>query len=198
MIRTSGSIFFSPTGCITGRVVINYAVYYNSRKLSGKGTGTPEGIMKKTIIAILCLIMGISLLAGCGQKKTQGSGNEEAQAVRSELSGVWNQISEDGSPSLTDVGIPSGYQFYLDGTGVDTFWDLTFTYSTDGDKMHIAYDDSIAEDVDYIYEIEGDRLTMTRVDDNAITMVYQKEAEETESVEEGENAGETETETSTP
>ena len=135
--------------------------------------------MKKITAIFLCLILCIGILAACGQnKQPDGSGNAEAQALRQELSGTWNQITEDGSPSLPDMGIPSGYIFYLDGTGVDTFWDMTFVYTSDGEKLHIAYDDNLGEDWDYTYTIEGDRLTLTRVDDDAITMIYQKESEE--------------------
>lgn len=130
--------------------------------------------MKKIFAAILCLIISCGLLAGCGQQEPAGSGNEEAQALRLELNGSWSQITEDGSPSLPDMGIPSGYVFYLDGTGIDTFWDMTFVYSTDGETLHIAYDDSIGEDWDYFYAIEGDVLTLTRADDDAITLLYQK------------------------
>lgn len=136
--------------------------------------------MKKITAAILCLILSLAVLAGCGQKAPVGSGNTEVQSLRKELSGTWNQVVEDGSVSLPEMGIPSGYIFYLDGTGIDLFWDMSFTYEADGKKIHIAYDDSIGEDWDYSYQIEKDRLTMTRMDDDAITMVYQREPEPTE------------------
>lgn len=149
--------------------------------------------MKRLIIVILGMILCIGLFAGCGKQEPTGSGNSQARELRKELSGSWIQISGDEGPSLPEMGIPSGYVFYLDGTGIDTFWDMTFTYSADGEKMHIAYDDSIGEDWDYLYTIEGDRLTMTRVDDGAISMVYQREKEteaETESEAETEAAAE--------
>lgn len=142
--------------------------------------------MKKIITAILCLILCAGLLAGCGSGAPSGSGNEEALRLREPLVGTWNQITDDGTPSLPEMGIPSAYIFNLDGTGMDTFWNMSFTYTTDGEKLHIAYDDSLGEDWDYEYMIEGDVLTMTRVDDDAITMLYQKELpeEETETAEE--------------
>ena len=135
--------------------------------------------MKRLFLAILCLTIGFGILAGCGKQEAAGSGNQEAQTVRQELTGTWSQITEDGSPSLPDMGIPSGYVFYLDGTGVDTFWDMTCVYTTNGDKIHIAYDNSLGEDWDYFYSIEGDVLKMTRVDDDAITMSYKKVSEDT-------------------
>ena len=141
--------------------------------------------MKKLISAIICVVLCLGLLAGCGSAAPSGSGNEEA-ALRGPLIGTWNQITDDGSPSLPEMGIPSAYIFNADGTGLDTFWNMSFTYQTDGEKLHIAYDDSLGEDWDYSYVIEGDVLTLTRVDDDAITMLYEKELpeEESETVEE--------------
>ena len=136
--------------------------------------------MKKLISAIICVVLCLGLLAGCGSATPSGSGNEEA-ALRGPLIGTWNQITDDGSPSLPEMGIPSGYIFNADGTGLDTFWNMSFTYQTDGEKLHIAYDDSLGEDWDYTYVIEGNVLTLTRVDDDAITMLYEKELPEEES-----------------
>lgn len=141
--------------------------------------------MKKLISAIICAVLCLGLLAGCGSAAPSGSGNEEA-ALREPLVGTWNQITDDGSPSLPEMGIPSAYVFNADGTGLDTFWNMSFTYQTDGEKIHIAYDDSLGEDWDYAYTISGNTLTLTRVDDDAITMLYEKEVpeEESETVEE--------------
>ncbi len=122
--------------------------------------------------------MCFGLLAGCGAKEPQGSGNKETEVLKQELTGEWSQITNDGTPSLPDIGIPSGYVFYLDGTGVDTFWNMTFTYTIDAEKLHISYDEKIAEACDYSYSIEGDTLTLTREGDDAVTMIYQKVKEE--------------------
>ena len=127
---------------------------------------------------MICLVVCLGLLAGCGGPAPAGSGSANMQDLKMELTGTWNQITDDGSPSLPDIGIPSGYVFYLDGTGVDTFWDMTFTYTIDSEKLHIAYDNKLGESWDYSYLIDGDVLTLTRMDDGAVTMMYQREAEE--------------------
>ena len=127
---------------------------------------------------MICLVVCLGLLAGCGGPVPAGSGSANMQDLKMELTGTWNQITDDGSPSLPDIGIPSGYVFYLDGTGVDTFWDMTFTYTIDSEKLHIAYDNKLGESWDYSYLIDGDVLTLTRMDDGAVTMMYQREAEE--------------------
>lgn len=141
-------------------------------------------MMKKTIAAMICMLLIAGLAAGCGAKPP-GSGNEEAKVLRSELAGSWSQITEDGTPSLPEMGIPSGYVFYQDGTGLDTFWDMTFRYTVEDGRLHIDYDESLGEDWDYLYEIEDDVLRLTRADDDAITMIYQREADKPETPEEG-------------
>ena len=135
---------------------------------------------------MICVIFCAGLLAGCGKEQNQESENTENLQVREQLSGSWNHITDDGTPSLPELGIPSGYVFYVDGTGLDTFWNMTFTYTAEGDILHIDYDESIGENRDYQYMIEGDVLSLTRVDSDAITMLYQKETaeEESETVEE--------------
>lgn len=169
------------------KVVICPELYYNrryskedhnGRRQAHSKTDDREKIMKKTIAAILCVLLISVLAAGCGAKP-RGSGGEEAKALRSELAGNWSQITEDGTPSLPEMGIPSGYVFYQDGTGLDTFWNMSFHYTVEDDNLHIAYDDSLGEEWDYRYEIKGDKLTLTRLDNDAITMVYQRETEET-------------------
>ena len=69
--------------------------------------------MKKLSSAIICIVLCLGLLAGCGSAAPSGSGNEEA-ALREPLIGTWNQITDDGSPSLPEMGIPSAYIFNAD------------------------------------------------------------------------------------
>ena len=142
--------------------------------------------MKKTAGIIVCIIMSIALLAGCQKGPAKDAVLDEA------IFGTWNQITEDGSASLEDLGIPSGYTFNEDGTGIDLFWALSFTYQTDQGILYIDYDDVSCDDSDYTYSIDGDVITMTRNAKDAITMLYQKEAEETEPESETETVPETE------
>lgn len=139
--------------------------------------------MKKKLLTILIFaaISGFAL-TGCGGPKPEtGSASVDTSVVKMQLVGTWKQITEDGSPSLDDLGIPSGYIFYVDGTGKDLFWDMEFTYTVTGSNLHITYKDTLGEDTDYIFELSGDILYLTRAgDEEAVTMLYQKEATEEE------------------
>lgn len=127
--------------------------------------------MKRLIIGLICIMTAALLLTACGTKK---NATEEDAASKAKLVGEWEQISEDGSPSLPEMGIPSGYVFNADNTGLDTFWDLTFKYTVTEDTLHIIYDDRIADETDYEYIIEDDVLTMTRTSEDAVSMMYEK------------------------
>ena len=130
-------------------------------------------IKKILPILSLCLILG-AVVCGCGQKGNAG-GSGANQPANEALVGTWTQVTDDGTPSLPDVGIPSGYVFRENGEGEDLFWNMEFTYTATTDTIHISYKDSIGEDTDYKYSIENDTLTMTRKgDSDAIPMLYQK------------------------
>lgn len=130
--------------------------------------------MKKAAILFACIIGSIAILAGC----KKGPGKDAV--LDPEIFGTWNQITEDGSASLEDLGIPSGYTFNEDGTGTDLFWALSFTYQTDQGILYLDYDDVSCDDSDYTYSIDGNVITMTRNAKDAITMMYQKDVPETE------------------
>ena len=130
--------------------------------------------MKKAAIVFACIIGSIVILAGC----KKGPGKDAV--LDPEIFGTWNQITEDGSASLEDLGIPSGYTFNEDGTGTDLFWALSFTYQTDQGILYLDYDDVSCDDSDYTYSIDGNVITMTRNAKDAITMMYQKDVPETE------------------
>lgn len=141
--------------------------------------------MRKYTLLIISTIICIFLLAACGK-----SGPSKDAVLDPEIAGTWKQITEDGSASLEDLGIPSGYVFHEDGSGEDLFWALAFTYQTDEGILYIDYEDATCDDSDYTYSIEGDVITMKRNAKDAITMLYRKEPVETET--------ETETETAQP
>ncbi len=131
--------------------------------------------MRKGILFVISLIIGIFLLTACGK-----SGPSKDAVLDPEIFGTWKQITEDGSASLEDLGIPSGYVFHEDGTGEDLFWALAFTYQTDKGILYIDYEDVTCDDSDYTYSIEGDVITMQRNAKDSITMLYQKEPVETQ------------------
>ena len=136
--------------------------------------------MKKAVVLFVCLIGSIAILAGCRKGPAKDAVLDEA------IFGTWNQITEDGSASLEDLGIPSGYTFNEDGTGTDLFWDLSFKYQTDQGILYLDYDDVSCDDSDYTYVIDGDVITMTRNAKDAITMLYRKEVPEQETEQETE------------
>lgn len=145
--------------------------------------------MKKVLPAIITLALCLGMLSACGgSQNPHGSANQELLTARGQLVGTWNQITDDGTPSLPEMGIPSAYIFYIDGTGLDTFWNMTFVYTIKDDIVHIAYDDSLGEDWDYRFTIADNVISLTRMDNDAITMLYQKEVpeEETETADGGE------------
>lgn len=131
--------------------------------------------MKKGTLFLIGTIIGLFLLTACGK-----SGPSKDAVLDPEIFGTWKQVTEDGSASLEDIGIPSGYVFNEDGTGEDLFWALSFTYQTDKSILYLDYDDVTCDDSDYTYSIDGDVITMTRNAKDAITMMYQKESTETE------------------
>ena len=128
--------------------------------------------MKKSILFIIGTIIGLFLLTAC-----KGGPSKNA-VLDPEIFGTWKQVTEDGSASLEDLGIPSGYIFYEDGTGEDLFWALPFTYQTDKGILYIDYVDVTCDDSDYTYSIEDNVITMKRNAKDAITMLYQKEVTE--------------------
>lgn len=130
--------------------------------------------MKKGARFLISLIIGVFLLTACGK-----GGPSKNAVLDPEIFGTWRQITEDGSASLEDLGIPSGYIFREDGTGEDLFWALSFTYQTDKGVLYLDYDDASCDDSDYTYSIDGDVITMTRNAKDAVTMLYQKKPAET-------------------
>ena len=133
--------------------------------------------IKMAAILVCALLLSVVLTA-CGEE-----GPSENAVLDENLFGTWNQITEDGTPSLDDLGIPSGYVFGEDGKGTDLFWDVTFKYVTEDGIIYIDYDDVTCDDTSYTYVIQEDKVTMTRTADDALTMIYQKEAEEPEETE---------------
>ena len=72
--------------------------------------------MRRGTLFIISLIVGIFLLTACGK-----NGPSKDAVLDPDIFGTWKQITEDGSASLEDIGIPSGYVFNEDGTGEDHY-----------------------------------------------------------------------------
>lgn len=103
--------------------------------------------MKKLSILVLASILCIAVLSGCGKEK-----EPETTYTDTTVYGTWAEDFFD-----------SGYIFNEDGTGYDTFWNLSFTFTANGERMRLAYDDEIWGVSEYKYTVEGDTLTMIRV-----------------------------------
>lgn len=135
--------------------------------------------MKKTFSLIACLLLIAVVACGCGKSTTpsvSGQTQEETtkknkdkdkgkKFVEPALCGTWSEDIFD-----------SGFIFKEDGTGTDTFWDLTFTYySTTEDNLFLDYDSDQWGISEYTYSISGNELSMTRQDEEETsTFVYTK------------------------
>ena len=97
--------------------------------------------MKKMICMLLVAFMLVGLFAACVD---EGGGKEETVTII----GTWEYSAMN-----------CAYTFKEDGTGCYTFGgsDLPFTYTDDGSKVSIQYENSTDPNV-FNYTIEGDTL----------------------------------------
>ena len=116
--------------------------------------------MKKYVALILSILIVLACV-GCG-----GKNEDVSQVDDPALIGTWAEEYFD-----------SGYVFNADGTGTDTFWNLTFTYTAGDGKIALAYDDKTWGSNNYVYKIEGNVLTMTRSNDAESTFSYKRVGE---------------------
>lgn len=150
--------------------------------------------MKKITALTAFILIFAMCLAACGKKPdapttaaTTGAPAETQTTVPAtggDLVGNWKEDVFD-----------SGFIFNADGTGTDTFWDLTFTYSIEGNEVLIIYDTDLYGASRYTYSVSGDTLSMTRIDEEETsTFNYQKsDMPETEAETAESEAGENET-----
>lgn len=115
-------------------------------------------------------------LCACGKQEEELP--QASEALDSAIFGTWNQISTDGSTTLEDIGIPSGYTFNEDGTGTDLFWNMSFSYQTSSGVLYIDYEDASCDDAKYTYAIVANVITMKRIADDSIVMTYAKDVPE--------------------
>lgn len=125
--------------------------------------------MKRLLLVLVSIILSCIFFCGCSSDMVSGeSGSEEETAQSgndSSIVGIWSE-------SIFD----SGYIFESDGTGEDTFWELTFTYTADGSTIVIIYDSDSYGTVSYEYSVNGDTLSMKRIseDEETSTFEYKK------------------------
>ncbi|MGI6072310.1 MAG: DUF5640 domain-containing protein [Lachnospiraceae bacterium] len=130
--------------------------------------------MKKIIAIVMCLFICVTVLAGCKKEELP----EETKVNDPAVVGTWSEHFFD-----------SGYVFKPDGTGTDTFWNLTFTYTAYEGTITLFYDDELWGASQYSYEVAGNILKMTRTDtDETSTFEYMKVAADAESATETANA----------
>jgi len=116
------------------------------------------------VVIILC-VLGISALSltGCGAAKQEEETTPEVQENDAAVVGTWGEDAFD-----------SGYTFNSDGTGRDTFWDLSFTYTANAGTMTITYDDNTYGVDKYSYSVDESSLSMTRQGGDGKAFTYTK------------------------
>ena len=110
----------------------------------------------KYILLAFCMSAFLLLGSACSGAKNGSAPN--ADSLDPALFGKWKESYFDSS-----------FVFNSDGTGEDTFWELPFTYSTDGKgTLTITFDDTMWGSVIYTYSVDGDTLTMQQEDSSDI------------------------------
>lgn len=120
--------------------------------------------MKKISAVLISVLVCAALLAGCGAQKPE----EETTTLAENDAAVLGTWSEDY--------FDSGYTFQADGTGMDTFWQLPFTYTALDGVITITYDDTTYGTDRYTYSVDeaGTGITMTRQGEDGKSFTYKK------------------------
>ena len=118
--------------------------------------------MKKILILILTLCLAGMILAGC----------TEQQSVVEEETVIENDASVQGT--WTEDYFDSGYTFNADGTGMDIFWELSFTYTAHDGLLVIKYDDETFASNSYLYTVDESSITLTQKSDSSKSYTYHK------------------------
>lgn len=133
--------------------------------------------MKKiTALAAFILIFAMCL-AACGKKPDAPATTAATTGTPAETQTTVPATGGDLVGNWQEDVFDSGFIFNDDGTGTDTFWDLTFTYSIEGNEVLIIYDTDLYGASRYTYSVSGDILSMTRIDEEETsTFNYTKTA----------------------
>ncbi len=134
---------------------------------------------------IICILISIScvtfLLCACAKKEEPISSENSSEPtiaedipLDTEIVGTWTFVDVEGNvqPDM------KGWVFNEDKTGIDTVFDLTFTYETQDGYILLLYDDETLGKIEtkYIYSIKDSLLTMTRDASGAETFTYKKDS----------------------
>ena len=115
------------------------------------------------ITAVIILCLSALLLTGCGEPKQEEETTPSVQENDAAVVGTWSEDAFD-----------SGYTFNSDGTGRDTFWDLSFTYTAHDGVITITYDDDTYGIDKYTYSVDETSLSMTRQGGDGKAFTYTK------------------------
>jgi len=104
--------------------------------------------MKKLFCILLAALMLMGILAACGNDDGKKDASKEAEKKTAPIVGTWEYADMD-----------CAYIFNEDGTGKYTFVgsELPFTYTDDGSKLGIQYENSDFPN-EFNYTIEGKTL----------------------------------------
>ena len=118
--------------------------------------------MKRFFVLILTLCLLGIVLAACTEQKPA---EEEETTIENDaaVQGKWTEDYFD-----------SGYTFNADGTGMDEFWELSFTYTAHDGVLTIIYDDETFAKASYTYTVDDTSITMTQKADSGKSYTYHK------------------------
>lgn len=135
--------------------------------------------MKKLLCILISILCVASLLCACSKKTSSEPSSDVVNKnlpLDSNIVGTWLYVDAEGNPH-SDMG---GWIFNEDKTGVDTVFDLSFTYETDNGMLEIKYDDTTLGEIETLYEykIKDSLLTMKRYANGAESFTYKKDTAE--------------------
>lgn len=135
--------------------------------------------MKKILCILISILCIASILCACSKKEEPTPSSSDTTIAEdlpldSKIVGTWTFVDADGNV-LPDM---KGWVFNEDKTGVDTVFDLAFTYEANDGILTINYDDTTLGVIEasYKYKIKDSLLTMKREAHNAESFTYKKDA----------------------
>ena len=133
--------------------------------------------MKKTFFILISILCIAAILCACSKKEQSEPSSEttieEDIPLDQKIVGTWTFVDAEGNV-LPDM---KGWVFNEDKTGVDTVFDLAFTYEANNGILTINYDDTTLGVIEatYKYKIKDSLLTMKREAANSESFTYKKD-----------------------